>query len=122
MRIIIRDGEFSYENDLQPAGQELWAGGADDLPAAVLASMSNEFEPGTWYAMDDFVRIVGIMKPVSGQDEVLSTVLAEQHGVDGTWQAWMEIGQSQAALMVCKSVCDHAVRRRKAGLRWIRVD
>lgn len=123
MRIIVRSGEFSPQNDLQPNGAELWFGSADELPAAVLATMSNEFEPGTWYNITDFIRIVETMTPVPEQDEVVSTVATSQHGVVGAWEAAIEVGQSRAALMVCKSVCKHASSSNgDGGKRWIRVE
>ncbi|TPJ62780.1 hypothetical protein [Mesorhizobium sp. B2-7-1] len=121
MRVIIRGGDFSPETDLQPTGEEFWTGGADDLPAAVLAAMDANFELGTWYATKEFENIVSGMKPLPAKEEVSSTIPAEQAGVGGKWQAQMEIGQSQAALMVCRALCDY-IRRYQEELRWIRVE
>jgi len=122
MRISIRHGVFNPDKDLQPIGEELWQGGDDELPAAVLAAMSRSFQPGTWYEIERFREIVAGMQPVEGDEDVRSAVVAEQLGVVNRWPAAIEIGQSQAALMICQSVLKHAQRFTTKPPIWVRVD
>jgi hypothetical protein len=122
MRIIIRSGRFDVERDLQPSGVKLWEGGDDELPAAAITSMSQGFEPGTWYGIDEFRRLLASMEPAEGDNEVTSSVVAEQFGVAAPWSAAIEIGQSRAALMICRSVLQHAERFSSNDTLWVRID
>ena len=122
MRIIIRGGRFDPERDLEPSGDKLWEGGDDEMPAAALTSMSADFEPGTWYTLHDFRSLVTGMEPVDGENEVTSSVIAEQFGVAERWSAAIEIGQSRAALMICQSVLQYAQRFGTKDTVWVRID
>lgn len=122
MRIKVRDGRYDPDSDVEPSGELLWEGGDDELPAAVLAGMSCDFEPGTWYLFDDFEKIIGLMVPVQREFEVTGSVSAEQYGVNRRWQAAIEVSQTKAALMVCKAVLEHAGRLRNSQEIWVRVD
>ena len=122
MHILVRGGSYDPDANIEPTGEYVWEGGNDELPAAVLVTMSDEFEPGTWYKITKFASLVTAMKPVSGEEEVLSAVIAEQAGVTEPWKAAIEVGQSKAALMICKSVVAHVARAVAATDAWVRVD
>lgn len=122
MRITVRKGHFEPDTDLQPSGDEVWTGGDEQLPAAILATMSADFEPGTWYKLEQFADLIASLAPVSPEQEVVSAVVAKQAGVGGQWHATIEIGQSQAALMICRSVALHASRIKAGEETWVRVD
>lgn len=122
MQIIVRGGAFDAERDIEPNGPVLWSGGDDELPAAVLAAMTTHFQPGTWYEIEEFEKVVGGMALIEGELEVTGAVTAEQLGVTNRWTAAIEVGQSKAALMICRSVLNHAKRLQPDRSNWIRVD
>lgn len=123
--MLIRVLEGNVGTDGAAAGNEVWSGGYgvagddDRLPAAILASAIPNFEVGRWYALAEFEELL----EQQGDDKVSSTTVdVPQMGVQGSWSATLEIGQGQAAQLVCLSVVEH-VRRLSTGSEiWIRVE
>ena len=125
MRIEVRKGPFSpTRDDIEPLGEVVWRNDGDqmDLPAAILTTLGQPFEPGTWYSIDEFKSLVEGMIPKQGQEEVSSAVAASQAGVESDWTATISVGQSEAALMVGRSVLEFALRQPESNLLWVRVD
>lgn len=100
---------------------ELWSGGHEGLSAAALATAGTSLEVGTWYDVDDFERLlVQISGGASG--EVRGAITVDQPGVDRSWSASIEVDETDAALMLCRSVVQHArLVGGNAGL-WVRVE
>lgn len=127
MLIRVREGPYNPSGiqdrpeALEPVGRELWAGDIDDLAAAALHAAGVRAEPGTWYELKRFKELVKDANEANSEN-VFSTVSAPQPGVQRPWVATIEVDESSAALMVCRSVVDHVERLRTLIDIWIRVE
>jgi hypothetical protein len=114
MLIKIRRGAFNPQSgDLEPAGDELWAGGDEELSAAILNAMNNQLEPATWYKLEEFTKLLAQIRPTREAD-VPSAITVEHPGVCSPWSTAIQIGESTAALMICRSVVEYVQRLRDA--------
>lgn len=125
MLIRVREGPFlpqgQAEMALEPAGNEIWAATVDDLSAAALHAAGVAVDPGEWYAMEEFKRLV-YAAGGNAEAAVFSAVSTPQAGVGKPWIATIEVAEPKAALMVCTSVVDHIERLRANRAVWIRVE
>ena len=122
MQIVIKMGRYDAEMDAAPDGPVLWEGGDDELPAAALAMISCDFAPGDWQPLSQFAGVIAGMNPAEAEQEVSSAVTASQAGVAAPWLASIAVGQTRAALMLCRSVVEHATTRSDWAGAWVRVD
>ena len=122
MQIVIKTGRYIADTDSAPDGTVLWEGGDDELPAAALAMISKDFAPGDWQPLSQFASLVSSMKPAEADQEVSSAVTARQAGVTAPWRVSIAVGQTRAALMLCRSLVEHAAKRSDWNGAWVRVD
>jgi hypothetical protein len=122
MLIKVRRGPFNPRSgDLQPNGEELWSGGDEELSAAVLNAMNEQLQVGSWYTLEDFAKLLAELQPPQ-EHEVPSAITVQQLGVSCAWSTAIQIGESRAALMICRSVVEHVRRLRAPGNVWVWVE
>lgn len=119
MLIKIREGGKDIADSLEP-GSELWTGGDEELSAASLMAPDRDFEIGTWYPLDEFLKHMEAVDVT--EDASPGAVTVSQPGVRRPWQARIEVQEASAALMLCRSVTDHAARIAAGGKLWVRVE
>lgn len=114
-------GEIDREETLEPSGRELWSGTIDDLTAAALHAADVKADPGTWYELGQFKKL---LDGATGAEEggVFSAVSTPQPGVNKPWIATIEVDEQSAALMVCRSIVEHIEQLRTSSDVWIRVE
>jgi hypothetical protein len=115
------DGGIDRNDAVEPKGREIWTAGVEDLTAAALHAAGTQVDPGTWYGLEQFKRLVSAAKSAD-EANVFSTVSTRQSGVGRSWTAVIEVAQSTAVLMVCHSVIEHLDQLKKASDVWIRVE
>ena len=70
MQIVIKTGRYDADTDSTPDGSVLWEGGDDELPAAALAMISDDFAPGDWQPLSQFADVIAGMKLAEAKQEV----------------------------------------------------
>lgn len=122
MLVKVRRGAFDAgAGDVEPVGEELWAGGHEGLAAASLAVANGSLEIGTWYPVDEFEALLNDVASVD-DEAVPSAVTIAQPGVGRPWSAAIEVDETRAALMLCRSVVRHARQLSDQGAVWVRVE
>lgn len=119
MLIKIREGGKDIADSVEP-GSELWTGGDEELSAASLMSPDRDFEIGTWYPLDEFLKHMDAVDVTD--DASPSAITVSQPGVRRPWHAKIEVREASAALMLCRSVTDHAARIAVDDKLWVRVE
>jgi hypothetical protein len=117
--IKIREGGKDIADSVEP-GSELWTGGDEELSAASLMSPDRDFEIGTWYPLDEFLKHMDAVDVTD--DASPSAITVSQPGVRRPWHAKIEVREVSAALMLCRSVTDHAARIAVGDKLWVRVE
>ena len=119
MLIKIREGGEEIADSLEP-GSELWTGGNEELSAASLMAPGRDFEIGTWYTLDEFLKHMDAVDVTD--DASPSAITVSQPGVRRAWYAKIEVREASAALMLCRSATDHAARIAVGEKLWVRVE
>lgn len=114
-------GGIDQDDALEPTGREIWTARIEDLTAAALHAAGTRVSPGTWYGLEQFKELVNAADRAD-EASVFSTVSIRQSGVGRSWTAMIEVAESAAALMVCRSVIEHVEQLKKANDVWIRVE
>jgi len=114
-------GGIDQDDALEPKGREIWSAEVEDLTAAALHAAGTLVDPGTWYKLEQFKELVNVADPAQNAN-VFSTVSTRQSGVGRPWIAVIEIAESAAALMVCRSVIEHVEQLKTVNGVWIRVE
>lgn len=122
MLLKVRRGAFNpTAGDVEPAGDELWSGGDNNLSAAALATPDSDLEVGTWYKLEDF-RALLENRPAPGEAAVRGAITVQQPGVAKPWEAVIEVEEASAALMICRSVIDLVDQLNGSTGLWVRVE
>lgn len=114
-------GTSDQDYSVEPKGREIWKSEIEDLTAASLHAAGMHVDPGTWYAFEQFEKLVDSANP-EDEDRVFSTVSTIQSGVYQSWQAMIEVSETEAVFMVCKSLIEHIGQMRKHANIWIRIE
>lgn len=115
------DGTVDRDDTLEPRGREIWKAKVEDLTAAALHAAGTRVDPGTWYELKQFKELVDAANSTD-DSKVFNTVSTTQSGVSRSWTAMIEVADSVAALMVCRSLIEHIEQRERASDIWIRIE
>src|SRR4051812_21206078 len=109
-------------------GTELWLGGYGDptieegsaFPASILTVVLDNFEIGSWYAVEEFRNILASAKTEEFPSWTVLNVLEKD--IVGRGHFDMQVSQAYAALTICDAVLTHVARRKTIAGIWLRIE
>jgi hypothetical protein len=109
-----QDGALVWEG-----GHQVGSAGGEALSASVLSGLYPELEVGTWYKFQDLKSLFSSAK---ASDAPLWTTLGiQQVGVDGKFEATMEINAEAAASLIARGLISHCENLPNQNF-WVRIE